>query len=747
MKKILSLLLAAVMTASILPVSSFSALADEGGDRIKNEANSHADVADEQLLQEVSEDTVSVKESVSAAENDGVKALAVSESELDAPEVTITGYSNKAVSLSWTSVKGASGYKVWVFRSGGWTEYTTSSANKITVTGLITCGAYLFRIQAYKSVKGTTVYSDYSNEVYQVTRANKISNFKVASTTDSSITMTWNAEPRVTGYRIYKYNESTDSFNYYATAYAGTTTFTDNNLEKNKTYKYEIIGYRLYRDKMYFGYGCDGISAIASFITSIKLSMSSMSIGVKENFSLTVKNQNGDKLDSGVTFTSSNKNIVTVNSNGVITGKKKGKATITAKSSNGKTATCTITVDNPPTSFRLNVTSATIAVGEKSVDINSYCSGGFSYARDYTSSNPKVATADENGIVTGIGVGTATITCTTYNGLKATCKITVKKAPTAINVTNENVKIQYGSSKYCIKWNYSPSGAGVYNYNCISSDPSIAKVSKGGVVTGVKCGTCYITIKLSNGLSKKIKIRVVDENNTLYLNRDATQICYEYKNACRYIFGKSAQGRNLESYVITPANGKFTKTYVMTFAIHGHEDSYAHDAKILTAEANKLVEYYAKNPDKLKNFRLIIVPCLNPDGTISGTNNLRSGSNAFGRCTARHVDMNRDFVNFRATESVAMRNLLRKYNPDVFTDFHGWLDETLGTSTLCNIFNSNMNLSYKKAGTYAVSSGYLYGYAYNTYKCPSALVEYKSPNSVSHTQTYNAINAVIRYYS
>ncbi len=484
----------------------------------------------------------------------------------------------------------------------------------------------------------------------------------------------------------------------------------------------------------------------AQVINSISFAYSSINAGVNETTTVYIKDQNGKKVTNGITYSTSNKKIATVASDGAITGKKVGTATITAKTSNGKKATCTVNVKNAPTGIKITVTSAKIGIGEKSIDIGSSCVGGYSRTRKFASSNPKVATVNASGVVTGVSVGTANITCSTYNGKSAVCKITVGKAPTKINVTNENVKVQYGSSKYCIKWNYEPSGSYSYYCSCTSSDASIAKVTKGGVVTGVKCGTCYITIKCYNGVQKKIKIRVVNENNTLYLNRDATQICYEYSNACRYIFGKSAQGRNLESYVITPANNKYTKTYVMTFAIHGFEDSYSHDAKVLTAEANKLVEYYAKNPDKLCGFRLIIVPCLNPDGTISGTNNLRACATAFGRCTYKHIDMNRDFRSFKATESVSMRNLLNRYKPDVFTDFHGWLDETLGTSTLCNIFNSNMKLSYKQAGTYAYSSGYLYGYVYNKYKCPSALVEYKAPNRVNHTQTVNAINAVIKQY-
>lgn len=155
----------------------------------------------------------------------------------------------------------------------------------------------------------------------------------------------------------------------------------------------------------------------------------------------------------------------------------------------------------------------------------------------------------------------------------------------------------------------------------------------------------------------------IDDKNCLPLNKTATHISYEYANVTKEVFGKSYQGRNLEAFIITPKNNKYTKTFVMNFAIHGFEDWYSRDGQVLTAEANSLVQYYASNPDKLRNFRLVIIPCLNPDGTIAGTNNNRANSTAFGRCTANHIDMNRDFPSCNAVESRAFKALLSKTDP------------------------------------------------------------------------------------
>lgn len=261
-------------------------------------------------------------------------------------------------------------------------------------------------------------------------------------------------------------------------------------------------------------------------------------------------------------------------------------------------------------------------------------------------------------------------------------------------------------------------------------------------------GVYTVTVNMCGNYSgSKTYKYYIDDKNSLPLNATATHISYEYANVTKEIFGKTYQGRNLEAFIITPANGSYTKTFFMTFTVHGFEDSYSRDGKLLADEGNLLVKYYAENPDMLKSFRLVIVPCVNADGTTAGVNNLRACSTAFGRCTANHVDINRDFGTFAAIETRSLANLLNKYRPDVFTDFHGWFDEVLGTNELCDIYRRNMRLTTKKVDAYGSTQGYLNGYVRTTFGCPSVLVEYKSPNALSHAQTYTSINEIINYYS
>ena len=80
-------------------------------------------------------------------------------------------------------------------------------------------------------------------------------------------------------------------------------------------------------------------------VTTKKLTLSKKkaTLTVKQSVKLGVK-RNPISAKEKITWSSSNKKVATVSKSGKVTAKKAGKATITAKTSNGKKATCKITV-------------------------------------------------------------------------------------------------------------------------------------------------------------------------------------------------------------------------------------------------------------------------------------------------------------------------------------------------------------------------------------------------------------------
>ena len=130
-----------------------------------------------------------------------------------------------------------------------------------------------------------------------------------------------------------------------------------------------------------------------------------------------------------VRWSSSNKAVAGVGSNGKVSAYAPGTATITCTTRNGGfKATCKVTVVIPVTGVTLNKTTYEMSKG-KTVTLKATVKPSEATNKKVTwkSSKTSVATVDSSGKVTAVGKGTATITVTTKDGsFKAVCKITVK---------------------------------------------------------------------------------------------------------------------------------------------------------------------------------------------------------------------------------------------------------------------------------------------------------------------------------
>ena len=235
---------------------------------------------------------------------------------------------------------------------------------------------------------------------------------------------------------------------------------------------------------------------VKSVPESITLNKTLATLGVKQTCTLTASVNPTDCVTE-YSWTSNNVDVATVNSTGKITAKKVGTATITVKTSNGKTAACEVTVKKAPDSVTLNKTSVTMGVKQTCTltatlspdDSATYCT--------WTSSDKTIATVTSAGKVTAKKVGKVTITVKTSNGKTATCIITVKKAPDSITLNKTETTIKKGQTE-TLKATLNPTNSATY-CSWSSSDKTIATVNSNGVVTAKKKGTATITVKTSNG--------------------------------------------------------------------------------------------------------------------------------------------------------------------------------------------------------------------------------------------------------
>ena len=166
-------------------------------------------------------------------------------------------------------------------------------------------------------------------------------------------------------------------------------------------------------------------------VTKITLSKTSASILKGKTVTLKATAAPASANNKAVTWTTSNKKVATVTSKGVVKGIAKGTATITAtaKDGSGVKATCKITVKQPVTSLKMNKTKLTVKAGKTAaLKVTVAPSNANDKSLRWTSSNQKIATVTQNGVVKGVRRGTATITAAAKDGSgkKVTCKVTVQ---------------------------------------------------------------------------------------------------------------------------------------------------------------------------------------------------------------------------------------------------------------------------------------------------------------------------------
>ena len=122
----------------------------------------------------------------------------------------------------------------------------------------------------------------------------------------------------------------------------------------------------------------------------------------------------------------------------------------------------------------------------------------------WSSDNQNVATVDQNGEVTAVSAGTATITVTTEDGSKtATCVVTVTAATvpvTGVTLSQTQASLYYNRTPntLILTATVAPDNATNQAVTWTSSNPSVAKVEN-GVVTALARGTAVITATAADG--------------------------------------------------------------------------------------------------------------------------------------------------------------------------------------------------------------------------------------------------------
>lgn len=238
---------------------------------------------------------------------------------------------------------------------------------------------------------------------------------------------------------------------------------------------------------------------------SVKLNKNDITFGIGEKYTLVTTVENGDI--SQVAFTTSDRKVATVDNNGKITAVGTGTATITANTYNGLKAKCKVTVKKLADSIKLDKTSITLGVGEQYDFSSSIPNGTAAYFRSYYSDNTAIATVQKSGgLMTAKTAGTTTIRCKLSSGREATCKVTVKSAPSSVTLNYTTSTLKVGQSE-AIKVTYN-NNAYSFKNKWTSSNKYVATINSDGKIYAKSLGSTSISYRTYNNKTASFKLTV-----------------------------------------------------------------------------------------------------------------------------------------------------------------------------------------------------------------------------------------------
>ncbi len=166
-------------------------------------------------------------------------------------------------------------------------------------------------------------------------------------------------------------------------------------------------------------------------VKSVRLNKKSVTIKTGDKFQLKASVSPKKASNKKVTYKSSNPSVAKVSSKGAITALKSGtaKITVTAMDGTGKSAGCTVRVENKVSAVNvskvsLSETNLSLKPGDtKKVSAVITPANASNKTLVWKSSDEKVVTVDQNGTIKAKGEGTATVKATAHNGISAECSV------------------------------------------------------------------------------------------------------------------------------------------------------------------------------------------------------------------------------------------------------------------------------------------------------------------------------------
>ena len=146
-----------------------------------------------------------------------------------------------SITLNWNKVSKATGYQVEMYTNGKWKTLSTLSGTSYTASDLSQNTAYRFRVRAIRNYNYINYYGGYTEKDITIRPANTPEGLSSSVNTSSSNTITWESMNGVSGYSVYQWIGTSDSYKKLGdTAYPY---YTNSGKSSGTMYSYKVKAY------------------------------------------------------------------------------------------------------------------------------------------------------------------------------------------------------------------------------------------------------------------------------------------------------------------------------------------------------------------------------------------------------------------------------------------------------------------------------------------------------------------------
>ena len=321
-------------------------------------------------------------------------------------------------------------------------------------------------------------------------------------------------------------------------------------------------------------------------VSGLELDATELTLNKKASQTLKVTYSPDNASQKGVSWESSNPDVVRVNANGQLTAQTCGTATITCTTTDGSeiSANCEVTVIQMVTGLKLSAggSSFTLDRGKtRTFPVAVTPEDATNKTLTWTSSDKSILTVDDNGRVNAVGGGTATITCSTTDGSKKTLSFSIFVPSIAVKSTSYTITSKDGRT---IEVEYYGKTANLeinYSKNLFSMQRTQSGTTVSMKVHPTTAGTGYIELRDKENSKNNQKITVKIEHSAVYDKVSYPNASYEdilrnpsiWKGDTVSIYGKVLQ--KMESWgtttlrVGTGGYGYYDKVFYVTYSGSG----------------------------------------------------------------------------------------------------------------------------------------------------------------------------------